>query len=180
MSASRQTEQPLPDYRLSASNKTAREVARNMVPLMDLNPPYQRGTVCRDQRIALVKSWIMGVPVPAVTLNDRDTPRWAAEMGPLAYSDDARTWAVVDGKQRIETAVAWFAGTLAVPTSWFPADQIVTATGTADGPYVTYPGLSLPGQRRLGTGCIAAEAASATGRAQSPSWPPLRRERSRP
>ena len=128
-----------------------------MVRLMDLNPPYQRGTVWTvDQRIALVKSWIMGVPVPAVTLNDRDTPGWAAEQAlrELAYSDDVRTWAVVDGKQRIETAVAWFAGTLAVQTSWFPADQIVTATSTADGPYVTYPGLSLPGQRRLGTGCM--------------------------
>jgi len=36
VSVSRQTEQPLPDYRLSASNKTARDVARNMVPEADM------------------------------------------------------------------------------------------------------------------------------------------------
>ena len=156
MNGSRQTAQPLPDYRLSASNKTAREVARNMVPLMDLNPPYQRGTVwTADQRIALVKSWAMGVPVPPVILNDRDTPGWAAEMGPLSYEDDdVRTWAVVDGKQRIETAIAWHAGELAVPASWFPAGHVAVVVDTADGPYVTYAGLSPSWQRRLGTTCM--------------------------
>ncbi len=155
MNGSRQTAQPLPDYRLSASNKTAREVARNMVPLMDLNPPYQRGTVWNgDQRIALVKSWATGVPVPPVILNDRDTPGWAAEMGPLAYDDDVRTWAVVDGKQRIQTAVAWHAGELAVSASWFPAGHVDAVTDTADGPYVTYVGLSRSWQRRLGTTCM--------------------------
>jgi hypothetical protein len=156
MNGTRQTAQPLPDYRLSASNKTAREVARNMVPLMDLNPAYQRGTVwTTDQRIALVKSWAMGVPVPPVILNDRDTPGWAAEMGPLSYDDDdVRTWAVVDGKQRIETAIAWYAGELAVPASWFPADCVEAVIETADGPYVTYAGLSRSWQLRLGTSCM--------------------------
>jgi hypothetical protein len=156
MNGSRQTAQPLPDYRLSASNKTAREVARNMVPLMDMNPPYQRGAVWTvDQQIALVKSWAMGVPVPAVILNDRDTPAWAEDMGPLDYgADDVRTWAVVDGKQRIETAVAWYAGMLAVPASWFPTSHVEATVHTADGPYVVYTGLSRPWQRRLGTSCM--------------------------
>lgn len=155
MNGSRQTAQPLPDYRLSATNKTAREVARNMVPLMDLKPPYQRGAIwTTDQRIALVKSWAMGVPVPPVILNDRDTQGWAAEMGPLAYDNNVRTWAVVDGKQRIETAVAWYAGDLPVPASWFPACHVEGVTHTPDGPYVTYSGLSRSWRRRLGTSCM--------------------------
>ena len=145
--STRQTTQPLPDHRLSASNRTAREIARGLVPQMDLNPPYQRGTVwTNDQRIALVKSWIMGVPIPAIILNCRDNPQWE---GAKAY-EDGHIWAVVDGKQRIETAVAWFAGELAVPESWFPADRVESSVNTDDGPYVTYADLSVPAQRLMG------------------------------
>lgn len=151
----RQTEQPLPDYRLNASNRTAREVARQMMPQMDLNPPYQRGSVWTvDQRIALVKSWVMGVPIPAIIINDRATQGWAREMGSKVYEDNQPVWAVVDGKQRIETAAAWFGGDLAVPASWFPAERVDTTVATDDGRYVTYDGLSLPGQRLLGNSAM--------------------------
>jgi hypothetical protein len=153
----RQTAQPLPDYRLNASSRAAREIARSMVSMMDLNPPYQRGSVwTEDQRIALVKSWVMGVPIPAIIINDRATAGWVAEMGSKVYEEDAKVWAVVDGKQRIETAIDWFCGDLAVPASWFRTDWIDTTIATEDGLYVTYGGLTAPGQRLLGNHAMLA------------------------
>ena len=47
---SRQTNRPLPDYRLNTTNRTAREIARGVVPDTDMNPPYQRGAVWRVLR----------------------------------------------------------------------------------------------------------------------------------
>lgn len=153
----RQTSAPLPDYQLNASNRTAREVARQMAPQMDLNPPYQRGSVWTlDQRIALVKSWVMGVPIPAIIINDRANHGWVAEMGHRVYDENEPVWAAVDGKQRIETAIAWFERDLAVPMSWFPKEHVDTAVQTDDGLYVTYRGLSGPGQRIMGNGAMLA------------------------
>lgn len=122
----RQTSAPLKPQHLSARNGSARELARFVQDGdLILDAPYQRGSVwTEDQRVALIKSWILGVPIPAVTLNDRDYRFYA-----------------VDGKQRIETAVAWFAGDLAVPASWFPSDVVENTVDTDDGEYVTHKGL---------------------------------------
>jgi hypothetical protein len=57
-------------------------------------------------------------------------------------------YAVVDGRQRLETALAWQDGQLAVPASWLPADWIHTTGDTDDGPYVRVTGLHDP--RRVG------------------------------
>jgi hypothetical protein len=147
-----QTTEPLPSYRLNASNRSASEVAgESMWPQLDLNPPYQRGSVWNhDQRMALVRSWIMGVAIPAVILNNRDNPEWAAAEGSIygnGHRDDfLPTWAVVDGKQRIETARLWFESLLAVPASWFVADRVEHTHATSDGPYVTFHELTRPGQ----------------------------------
>jgi hypothetical protein len=147
----RQTAEPLPEYRLSASNRTAREIATSMFTSLDLHPPYQRGSVWTlDQRIALVKSWIMGVQIPAIILNDRATPDWERNEDSRVYEDEAPLWGVVDGKQRIETARLWFDDLLPVPASWFPADRVAQTTETRDGPYVAYGDLTLPGQRHMG------------------------------
>lgn len=54
---------------------------------------------------------------------------------------------MIDGKQRVESAVAWFTDDLAVPASWFPADRIESTVSTDDGKYVTYFGLTLTGRR---------------------------------
>lgn len=137
-----QTSAPLAHISLNASNRSAREVARIAEDgYMDLNPPYQRGSVWTEhQRRNLVKSWLMGLPVPAIVLNDR-------------WKDDvAGTWfgySVVDGKQRIETAAAWFDGSLAVPSSWFRTEDVETTETTDDGPYVRYTGLSIVAQRHM-------------------------------
>lgn len=152
----RQTETPLPEYRLNASNRQSREVARHLAPQTDLNPPYQRGSVWTlDQRIALVKSWIMGVTVPAIILNNRDTAGWRSNEGVAVYDGPHKVWACVDGKQRIETAIAWFQDGLTVPASWFPSDSIERVTeDTDDGPYVGYDDLTLPAQRHMGHGSV--------------------------
>lgn len=143
----RQTDQPLTELRLTASNRSARELARWVTDddMMTLDTPYQRGHVWTpDQRIALVRSWLQGVPIPAVVVNLRDRT-WGWD------GDDAYSYAVIDGKQRIQTAIEWFEGHLAVPASWFPPGNVVTTEDTDDGPYVRFTGLSRPcqvGQKR--------------------------------
>lgn len=149
----RQTTAPLPDYRLSATNRTVRELVGTMLPNIDLNPPYQRGSVwTEDQRIALVKSWLMGVPIPAVILNDRGSKEFERNNPELApYATNGPIWAVIDGKQRIETGRLWFGSKLAVPASWFdPAWIRGIPRHTADGPYVTFRELTRAGQLMCG------------------------------
>lgn len=108
-----------------------------------LDAPYQRGSVwTNDQRLGLIRSWLRELPIPAIILNDRREGQWLTEDGSYDF-----TIAVVDGRQRIETAIAWFDSNLAVPASWFPAEQVVRTVETADGPYVTFDGLSIEAQR---------------------------------
>ncbi|GAB2733461.1 hypothetical protein GCM10027273_10310 [Nocardioides pakistanensis] len=145
----RQTTEPMQRLHLEESSRSARELARMAEDgQIDVNPPYQRGSVwSTDQRIALVKSWLQGVPVPAVILNDRTTTAWKNANGSSPLDGDGTgLWAVVDGKQRLETARMWFGGDLAVPASWFENEDIDTTEDTADGPYVRYTGLTKRGQ----------------------------------
>lgn len=155
VAVSRQTEAPIKHRSMHASNRQAREVARLASGgEMDLNPPYQRPSVwTQDQRINLVRSWLSGVPVPAVIINTRGgNPAW--EVGPKRRVPGGHYYAVVDGKQRIETAVAWFEGDLAVPASWFDPEVVETTVETDDGPYVTYTGLTVVGQRHMSNGAM--------------------------
>jgi hypothetical protein len=147
--ATRQTAAPLTHRNLQASNRSAREMARIFSSEDgDISPEYQRGSVwTEDQRMALVRSWLMGVPIPAVVVNDRIFGAWPKDRtGPIG----GWAYAVIDGKQRIETAVAWFTGQLAVPASWFDPAVVVTTELTDDGPYVRYSGLVMSEQRGQG------------------------------
>jgi hypothetical protein len=144
----RQTAAPLGHVSLNVTNRIAGDlVGQWEAGYIDLNPPYQRGSVWTlDQRIALVRSWLMGVPIPACVLNRRDTAGWVRNNG-----DDkglGPVYAVVDGKQRLETAIAWLGGKLAIPASWYPTDLVETTEDTPDGPYVRYTGLTKIGQRK--------------------------------
>lgn len=115
---------------------------------MDVAPAYQRGSVWTwDQRVSLVRSWLSGIPVPAVTINDRLNGVWPTTAQGLPV--DGFCYAVVDGRQRIETAQGWFDGSLPVPASWFAADAVVETVDTPDGPYVTYRGLTEVEQRHV-------------------------------
>lgn len=95
--------------------------------------------------MALVKSWLQGIPVPGVIVNARDNADWPSRADGTPVG--GHFYGVVDGKQRIETAQKWFDGELAVPASWFPPDHIETTEETDDGPYVRHTGLTLTGQR---------------------------------
>jgi Protein of unknown function DUF262 len=143
----RQTPQPIERMSLSATNRLAGELARYYTDgRLTADLPYQRGAVWTyDQRVALIKSWLSGTPIPSIIINDRMGLAWTDENGDFKAGN--AHWAVIDGKQRIETAAMWFAGDLAVPASWFPADRVAAIEDTEDGPYVRFTGLTQVGQR---------------------------------
>lgn len=146
----RQTTKPLEHINLNPSARQAREVARTVTDGHTLlDPPYQRGNVWTgDQRVALIESWLRGLPAGVLILSDRGTEAWRlANPGLDPYEIGGAFWAVIDGKQRLTTALMWFNGELAVPASWFPAAHVEATEATDDGPYVRYTGLTAPGQR---------------------------------
>lgn len=133
----RQTPAPLEDMRLSATYRPISDLVHGVQRgdyTLDL--PYQRGAVWTpDQRVELIHSLMTGTPIPAIIVNERP---WTA--GGAVY-------AVIDGKQRMETLIAWYEDRLAVPASWFPAEQVARPQDTSDGPYVTSGGLTDVGRR---------------------------------
>ena len=137
MTATLQTATPLEDLNPQKLNRPCRELARLAQDGdLDVNPAYQRTSVWSNaQRVNLIRSLMSGLPVPALVMNNR-----RARLAD--WSDDAATYGLIDGKQRIETLLAWYDGTLAVPASWFPAAGVVETVGTEDGPYVTFEGLT--------------------------------------
>lgn len=148
-----QTSEPLRDWRLSGSgDREARGLVESHWADLDLNPPYQRGAVwTTEQQIMLIRSWLMGIVIPSITLNERTGIAWkAADGGKDAYDLGAPPWGVIDGKQRLETAWRWFNDELLVPASWFPAEDINFTHGTNDGEYVRYRGLTRSGQLHVG------------------------------
>lgn len=83
-----------------------------------LDAPYQRGDVWGPVRQRnLIKSFLTGVPVPAIIINDR----FAADWG-TAY-------AIIDGRQRCTAILAFVEGRLAVPGEWFDLQGEVTFEG---------------------------------------------------
>lgn len=113
----------------------------------DISPVYQRGSVwTTEQRMGLIKSWLIGLPIPAVIISDRFTHLWPFDKA-TGLPEGGFMLAVVDGKQRIETAQMWFAGDLAVPASWWEPESVERTVTTEDGEYVTFTGLSEVGQR---------------------------------
>lgn len=130
MKTTLQSAQPLTDLRLGSTIEPLHQLVwqwqRGHV---DPNTAYQRPDVwTREQQILFIGSAINGLPLPAIIVNRR--PR----KGVTRY--------VIDGKQRLTAARAWFEGKLAVPASWFEPKDVVTTEDTADGPYVRYTGLT--------------------------------------
>lgn len=94
-----------------------------------LSPPYQRGDVWGNtRRRNLIKSILLGVPIPSIIVNDRFAGNWD------------ETVAVIDGKQRITTILMFLNSDLSVPGEWFDVWG-----------EVTYAQLPLPQQRRFKT-----------------------------
>ena len=147
----RQTTTPLVHTTLSATYRRAIDLVRLVERHeLDLQPAYQRGNVwTHDQRMALIRSWLLGIPTGVAILSDRENRNWAKTNGttPLALGDPS--WACIDGQQRITTASLWFKGEFGVPASWFEPKYIADAVSTDDGLYVGYTGLTVTGQRMV-------------------------------
>ncbi|MFF8829346.1 DUF262 domain-containing protein [Streptomyces sp. NPDC015131] len=148
----RQTLEPFDHISLNPSFQSALWLARRVKDgEILIDPPYQRGRVWgEDQRIALVQTWLRGLPAGVVILADRGNGAWTGED---PWQTGQGMWAVVDGKQRLTTAVMWFASEFAIPASWLPEDHVETTEATADGPYVRHNGLTPKGQRFMERYC---------------------------
>ncbi len=139
-----QTAAPLIHTSMSPTNKPLDGFVHNYTTgRLLLDPPYQRGDAWTDdQRGNLIRSLLMGVPIPAVVLNKRLTSAWEAVNGFSPYND-----AVIDGKQRILTVARWFASEFAVPASWFRPDWLAEPVDLIARPMVTFADLSDKGRR---------------------------------
>jgi hypothetical protein len=151
-----QTSEPLKRLSTSASFWSIEEYTNRIRRgEMVLDAPYQRGRRWTDeQRVNLMRCWLQGVPIPAVVLNNRTGAAWH-HSDPNAHI----TYAVVDGRQRLETALAWQDGDLTIPASWLPNHWIRTVEDTDDGPYVRATGLhsTRPIDRLMDLPCVRAQ-----------------------
>lgn len=94
-----------------------------------------------DDRIDLMESFLTGCPVGSIILNDRMNARWGYKI----------SYAVIDGRQRLETICAWFDGKLFIPASWVQAliSPDAEPRQTGDGPYVCVNDLTELGQAKV-------------------------------
>lgn len=129
---------PLPTLRLYQSTRQVALFAMMVRDAdIDLNPPYQRGDVWGlKRRQNLIKSLLIGVPIPSIVLNDRHRAEYKGR--------NSRQYAVIDGKQRITTILMFMGGALCVPGEWFPRDH-----KPLDLEYVSFNELSQLGQRNF-------------------------------
>lgn len=143
-----QAPHPLEHHSLQASNWRADDIVHRAAAEWDLHPPYQRPSVWgTSQRQGIIRSWLLGIPIPAIILNDRTNPAWPT--GAEGHPQGGFLYGVIDGKQRIETAMEWFGGHLSVPATWFPREHVQSTQATDDGPYVRYRDLTQVGRRRF-------------------------------
>jgi hypothetical protein len=136
---------PLVNHNLQATNRNMRDLLGFVRDgHLNLDPPYQRGHVwTMEQRVALIKSLLLGVPVAALVLNVRDGAHWRR--------NGSEIYACIDGKQRLTTIGMFFDGDIAVPRLWFEADWIKEgAPSLRDN--VTWSDFELHAQRYMGQG----------------------------
>lgn len=142
--------EPLVHRNMSATARSMRDLV-NHIPRGELllDPPYQRGDVWTlEQRVRLVRSLLLGVPVAALVLNRRGSnAAWTRNEG-----DPGDVWyACIDGKQRITTMQMWWNGEFAIPADWL--EQRMLADGHRLS-RVTVRDLSDVGRRFMDNRCI--------------------------
>lgn len=80
-----------------------------------LDAPYQRGDVWgKLRRKNLIRSILLGIPIPSLIINDRFAAGWGEEI------------AVIDGKQRISSILMFLNNELEVPGKWFGLEGEIT------------------------------------------------------
>lgn len=142
---------PLVHRTLDVSKRSARGLVRELLDgELSVQTPYQRDSVWTvDQRVDMIKSWLTGVPLPAVILNERTSQDWKDASGEVPAGEPVSV--VIDGRQRLETAVMWFTNKLAVPREWFAAEDLHPRVG-ANIEAVYWANLSESTQRNLSLG----------------------------
>jgi hypothetical protein len=100
---------------------------------IDVDPPYQREPVWdADRRRNLIRSILIGLPIGALTFNERAFPHWRV---------------CIDGKQRLLAVRAFISGELRVPTEWWTPDCFDSFTSTDAGEFVSWGNLTQRGRR---------------------------------
>jgi hypothetical protein len=80
---------------------------------IDFNAPYQRESVWTlDQRRALIKSLLMGVPVGSIVVS----------VLPYGWTEENFHYRVIDGKQRVLAVRAFHDNEFTIPASWLPEE----------------------------------------------------------
>jgi hypothetical protein len=104
---------PLPEISLQSYRYTVGHYASDWRDeKFDLDAPYQRGSVWTvEQRQALIKSLLMGIPVGTVIIAVQP------------YGADAH-YRVVDGKQRVETIQLFVRGEFPIPSEWVEWERV--------------------------------------------------------
>ena len=128
---------PLTQVKLNNYNRmveVAMEPSRRDDYLLD--PPYQRGSVWTvEQRRNLIRSILIGLPIGAIAVNDRG---WQGA--------DQPSFAVIDGRQRIEALRAFRDGEFGIPAHWLEPAFVVAADEDGN---VRWDGTSRPFQRKF-------------------------------
>jgi hypothetical protein len=141
---------PLIHRNMSATGRSMRDLVRQLDDGgLLLDPPYQRGNVwTTKQRVNLVRSLLLGVPVAALVLNRRgDNRAWKRNEG-----DPGEVWyACIDGKQRLTTMALWWSGEFAIPADWL--EQRMLSGGHCLS-QVTCRDLSDTGRRFMDNRCV--------------------------
>lgn len=148
----RHTTRPLKNLRLSPTNEPFLQLVNQWkTGMLNPDPPYQRDDVwTRDQQVNFIHSLLSGVPIPAIITNRRSHNKGTGR--------DIRI--VIDGKQRLTAARAWFDDQLAVPATWFETKDVTEIINIAPGsemaeeygdtgPYVLFGQLSQAEQNKI-------------------------------
>ncbi len=144
---------PLPRLVLQSYNRSVDHItSQRMRQEFEMDAPYQRGSVwSEDRRRDLIRSSLMGLPIGAITLNERP------------FKTGAAHYAVVDGKQRIETFRAFLDDEFPIPETWLNADEDIVETVEVPGwPVrgVYHSGMTVPAQRSFSFRPIVTQEAS--------------------
>jgi hypothetical protein len=131
---------PLPKLVLQNYNRSVDHViSPRMRDEFELDTPYQRGAVWDEERRRdLIRSSLMGLPIGAITVNERP------------FKAGRPQYAVVDGRQRIETFRAFVDDEFPIPGTWLDADEDIAETVEVPGwPVrgVYHSGMTVPAQR---------------------------------
>lgn len=111
----------LNSYNYTVGHFLVPEEGLRKTDVFDFDAPYQRGSVWTEaQRVALVKSLMMGLPIGSVVLNHRGF-------------QSEKLYSVVDGKQRIQAIRAFSKDEFGVPAEWFSPEAVTESFVDEDG-----------------------------------------------